>query len=217
MTEENLYSRVMKKKEINELEDYVLQNEHYQDDAVIAAIWELGQRGISSPRIELLKETLSARIIPSPSVPLPSAAIQRKPYLAEGIGPKLFDPNAVLVFGALFSVLGGAVLMALNLKQLGKTKSMALVVGLALVFSIVQSTVLSYIQVTHPLITTLISLIGMALLHQFVWKKQVANPLAYQTRSMWIPVLIAVALGLLVFYALQKTGLLQEMGVEMPG
>jgi hypothetical protein len=216
MTEENLYSRVMKKREVAELEDYILHSEKYEEEAILAAIWELGHRGIAIPGMDTLELSIGQKLLTAQGAGQQDTPVDREPYLVDKLAPKLFDPNSVLVFGALFSVLGGAILMALNLKEIGKTKQISLVVGLALIFSILQSSLLTYIQVTHPLVTTLLSLLGMAILHLLIWKRQVTNAIAFKSRSMWVPVLIAVGVGILAYYSLQHLGILEELGLALP-
>jgi len=198
MTKENYFSKKMVNKTDNDLQDIIDNKSQFQEDAVLAAIWELEKRhkvgddikNVESQiikkrkdeneRIEKVKK--DSNITDDPEAPL------------------LFHPKYILIYGALFSVFAGGILMAMNFSRLGKNKFAWLTVFTALAYSVIQIITFNQIEISSSALTIPINYLGIYLLEILFWKKQVSNDLKYRKRSIWISLIIGIVItGLLIY------------------
>jgi len=219
MSEGNLFSMRMAKMPDAELKKYVENKEDYQDYAVLTAILELEKRGIPVENGTQIKEELTV---------LEEAKAEEinQPLFANNTTssnlPSLYSTQSIFIFGALFSVFGGSILMVINLFQLNKKNSGWYVIIGAIIYSYALSYVYTFLNLTDKVAVTnmasfddiftalLISLVsnvlGIYLLYQFIWKKEVPDDLNYQTKSIKKPVIIILAINLLAAILLIASG-----------
>ena len=195
MTNENYFSSKMLKMNESELKTYFNNSSDYQEEAVLAAIWELEKRGFDNPEILNLKTKLEAREIAAP--------IQSKSVAIEKI--ELYSFNFIILFGVLFSVFASSILIALNLIQLKNKAKSRLAIFSGLAYSLLQVYLMGAFKISSPIISVLTSLLGCYLLYQYFIKPELNSDTTYQTKSSWQPLLIGFLISLPVAYFLMKS------------
>jgi Tol biopolymer transport system component len=202
MSQENFYSPKMILKTEDELRDYIDNQDHFQKEAVLAAIWELEKRGIPIENSAQIKEEITANI-PEISMETATAPIENTKQTET---PELYSTQFILIFG-LFSLLGGGILMALNFMQLKNVKAARLVVIVAVIYSLLTGIALQSFGITNMFISLAVSMLGIYLLYDFVYKKEFPKDLKnYTPRNIWTPILILLALSIPLLYLLSATG-----------
>lgn len=206
MREESFFSKKLAKLNNADLMNYIENKDHFQDYAVLSAILELEKRGITVENAETLKQEL-----------VPEAIVENttNPEIAEPIKinsastsqkPVLYSPQFVFIFGILFSVLGGGILMAMNLMQLKKIKAARFAVLSALTYSISIYILLEVLGITNPIVSVLSTFLGLFLLEQFIWKKEVSPNLVFEKRAIWKPIVVGLLIALPLAMYLIATG-----------
>ena len=126
MMQENFFSKKIATKSDSELQNYIDNKTHFQEDAVLAAIWELEKRnkaGENSKKVKLEIEQERKDSI--------EKIEKQDPNITDDINaPILYHSRFILIFGAILSVFASSILMALNFAQIDKKKMAWLVVFL---------------------------------------------------------------------------------------
>jgi len=195
MVLENYYSKSMSHKSDKELQDYIDKKDDFQEDAVLAAILELEKRGFKNDDLLAIKSEFESR--KSENIEL-SKTIENKPI-------ELYSFYFIILFGILFSVFAGSILIYLNLIQLkNKTRSrMAILAGLS--YSFLQVYLIDTFKTTSPFISVFSSLLGIYLLYNYFIKPELKPNDNYITRSNWQPLLIGFLIILPIAYFLMKS------------
>ena len=217
MSEESFFSVRMSKMSDSELKKYVDNKDEFQDYAVLSALLELEKRGIPVENSALIKQEIE------------EVEVAQKEEIGETIEatnfsetPALYSTQSIFIFGALFSVFGGGVLMLLNLFQLNKKNSGWHVIIGSIIYSISLSYTYTFLNISDKVsITNLVSiddifiallisvisnLLGVYLLYHFIWKKEVPSDLNYKKKAIWKPILIILAINLAAAILLMASG-----------
>lgn len=219
MSEESFFSMKMAKMSDAELKNYIQNKDDYQDYAVLTAVLELEKRGVSVENAEILKEKLAEKpTVENEVITAPIEVISS----SSTITPALYSTQSIFIFGALFSVFGGSILMVLNLFQLNKKNSGWYVIIGAVIYSFALSYIYTFLNITDKVAITnmasfedlftalLISLVsnvlGVYLLYHFIWKKEMPTESNYQKRSITKPILIILAINFLAAIILMSSG-----------
>ena len=122
--------------------------------------------------------------------------MKKKPIISSDLtddpnAPKLFDARAILIYGTLFSVFAGSILMALNFFRLDKSKEAWTTLLLGFGYSALQILVLQELGI--PGIVVVVSYLGMYLLTVGFWNTNKPIGLKHQKRNIWPAVIIALA------------------------
>ncbi len=194
MVSENFYSKSMKGKTEPELLEYFHHHSDYQEEAVLAALWEIEKRGLATSDILSLKNDFEAREVKKP---------QATPNIVnESI--ELYTSNFILFFGVLFSVFAAGILVSLNFRQLKKLKLARIFLLSGLAYSFLQMVIFSQFKTTSPLISVATSLLGVYLLNYYS-AKEMPEDVASTPRNVWYPILIAILITLPVAYIIMKS------------
>ena len=201
------YSDKMLSKTVAELYKYVDEKDRFQEGAVLAAARELLKRGET-------REDLSDVIYEMEVFFLEQKGIvdveDSEPDVNENNIPVIYHPRFIRIFGVLFSVFAGSILMAMNLSRLHKEKMARQTVLAGLAYSIVQGTIFYKFNIQVTGLTLIVSLIGMNVLEFFIWNKQVPVNMKFRNRNVWVPLLVGVLVLIpLVYYVVSTGGLLQ--------
>ena len=105
-----------------------------------------------------------------------------------------------MLFGILFSVFAGGILMAINFSKIGKRNLIFPVIIVSLIYTVVQGYILSLMETNTSLLAYPVSYLGMLLLENLFWKKQVEKELQYRKRPVWGAVIIALLFWAPIFY-----------------
>lgn len=198
MNKENHFSKIMVDKSINELNEYIDKKSTFQEDAVLAAMWELERSGISDEKfsnIEVEIEVKKEKQKEQTDIFKPDKNITDDPN-----APLLYNPRFILVFGALFSVFAGGILYAINFSRLNQKKNALLVILTSLAYSILQVTILILIETGTSMLTLPVSLLGVYLIDTLFWKKYTADNLKYRKQSVWVALIIALLIWVPIGY-----------------
>jgi Tol biopolymer transport system component len=204
MSQENFYSPKMKLKTDDDLRDYIKNQDHFQEEAVLAAIWELESRGIIIENSKQIKEQIMA-VVPEVSLKEEATSIQYNTE-AKTKTPQLYSTQFILIFG-LFSLLGGGILMALNFMQLKNVKAARIAVIASLVYSLLTGIVLQSLGITNPFMSLAVSILGIYLLYDLVYKKEFPKDLKnFESKNIWTPIIILLLVSIVFVYILSSTG-----------
>ncbi len=204
MIKENSFSKIMTNKTDSELLEYTNDRTQFQDDAVLAAIWELEKREKTDDNLNELKNEIEHKKIEEQEK---NEEIKKQSNITDDPqAPLLYNPKFILGFGALFSVLAGGILMAMNFSRLNKKKTAWLVVLVSFIYMILQIVVLEALGTSSSALTLPVSLLGVYLLETLFWKKQVANNLKYRKRRIWGALIIALILWTPMIYSIILSG-----------
>ncbi|MFD1292787.1 hypothetical protein ACFQ5N_02970 [Lutibacter holmesii] len=224
MSNESLLSLRMAKMSDSELKNYTENKDHFQEYAVLSAVLELEKRGIIVENADEIKQeaqAIKAAEATKIETPFTTANAQSKEI------PALYSTQSIFIFGALFSVFGGSVLMILNLFQLNKKNSGWFVIIGTFMYSFSLTYIYEFLNLTEKvsltnlatfsdlitafLISIISNLIGIYLLYNFIWKKEVPEDLKYKKKAIWKPVLIILAINFIAAILLIASGGIPQM------
>ncbi|PKP46846.1 MAG: hypothetical protein CVT94_13285 [Bacteroidetes bacterium HGW-Bacteroidetes-11] len=199
MTKENYFSNKMVNMTNVELQNYVNDKSLYEDEAVLAAIWELEKRNTADGenrsielQIEQKQKEAETRI----------EKVKKESNITDDPNAQiLYHSRFVLIFGAFFSVFAGSILMALNFARLGNKKIAWLVVFSGLVYSTIQILVMDQIGTRNSGLAFFAGLFGMLILESVFWKRRVPSDLKFRKRSIWGALIISFIVSLPFIYA----------------
>jgi hypothetical protein len=203
MTKENSFSRIMTSKSDSELKNYIENKSQFQEAAILAAIWELEKRNNLGSKEKLIEKEIEQKKIEE--IERIEQIKKESNITDDPNAPILYHSKFVLIFGALFSVFAGSILMALNFARLDKKKIAWLVVLSGLIYSTLQVIVLNQIQTSTTGLTLPISLLGMYLLELVFWKKQVSPDLKFRKRNIWGAIIIGLISWIPIIYSIIVT------------
>ena len=219
MSKESLLSIRMAKMSDSELKNYTDNKDDFQEHAVLSAVLELEKRGVLVENSELIKQEVKAfEAIEKEKIDIP---LETTTSQSKNI-PSLYSTKSIFIFGAIFSVFGGSVLMVLNLFRLNKKNSAWHVIIGTFIYSFSLNYVYAFLNLTDRLsltnlasytdlfiaftISILSNLLGIYLLYYFIWKKEVPTDLNYETKATWKPVIIILIINLLAAILLIASG-----------
>lgn len=203
MNQKNFYASKMLLKSIDELKNYLNNRDDFQEDAVLSAILELEKRGVKVDEGEKIKEEISAVKTIEPAIESEHTQFQES-ALKET--PELYSTKFIYIFGALFSVFGGGVLMALNFMSLKNKKAARLTILASLGYSILLTFIIDSIGIPNILISLGSSLFGVYLLHYFIWNREAPENINYKEKDIWKPIIIGLLIAMPLAYLMMTTG-----------
>jgi hypothetical protein len=118
----------------------------------------------------------------------------KKNVVTDENAPAYYSERAIYMFSAFFSVIFGAVLLAINCRSTETKKGVWEVIAFGVVYTGLQIWVLSMIPRNTGL-TVVCSMGGALLMNHFFWKKYIGKDTKYRTKPIWKPLII----GLIIF------------------
>ncbi|WP_282038778.1 hypothetical protein [Saccharicrinis aurantiacus] len=206
MQKENEYSAKMTTKSEAELYEYINNENRYQEGAIVAAIWELEKRGVRNEALVMLESKLDGVL----SQKKANSIIDTIAEDAQAVNlpaPELYSPFFMRIFGVLFSVFGGSILMAINFSRLGKKDIARNVVLAGLAYSLLQGVVLNFFGPSATILSVPASLGGVYLMEHWFWNKHVPSSQVFVKRSFLPPVLFAITIAMLLVYLMIENGI----------
>jgi len=195
MVLENYYIKSMSHKSDKELQDYIDNKDDFKEEAVLAAILELEKRGIKNDNLSVIKAELKS--FESENI-VASKTIENKTI-------ELYSFYFILLFGILFSVFAGSILIYLNLIQLKNIARSKMAVLAGLSYSFLQVYLIDTFKITSPFISVFSSLLGIYLLYNYFIKSELKPDVEYKARSNWQPLLIGFLISLPIAYFVMKS------------
>ncbi len=207
------------------LREYVTGHAQYREDAVLAALDELARRGQPAPEDAALRPALTAvvREQQAAQAQREAATPAAEQEVPEDEQPVLYTPGVIVLFSVLFNTIAGAVLLAINMYQVRRTKAIWGLAAFVLAYLIVESLIVNAMMRSGPLNPLLLSILNLPAILAYVlwfWPRYVGT-YQFQSRGWLVPLLVCliimVGLGLLARYAVQFVpGAEQMLKQSMP-
>ena len=118
--------------------------------------------------------------------------------------PKLFSRRVIYIFSCLFTVVTGGILLSINLKRVNRKDVIWIVLGYSIVYTAISVSILNQFE-RNTILTLLVSMLGSFALYNYFWKKYIGAETKYQTKPIWIPLIICVAIFSLLLWAIIVT------------
>jgi membrane protein CcdC involved in cytochrome C biogenesis len=116
------------------------------------------------------------------------------------IKPEIYSSKAVLWFSFLITPVFGGVLLMMNLKRIDKPKEAARAFIISLLMTAFLMFGLTYFDIENRLVQFIYNLLCSFFLAGYLYKKQIPHWDEYPKRSVLVPVLVAVALIIALFF-----------------
>ena len=175
-----------------ELDNYLINPNKFTPEAINAAIAELEQRG----RVFLESDLEPVRTVVKQKLENRAKADQedvRENIAASDTIPEYYSNRAVYFFSIFFSVIFGAILLAINLWD-NKTARWN-VIGFGILYTAAAVSVMSQFEITSVW-SVVINAIGGSILTSFFWNKYIGKAAEYKRKSVWKPILISVLISI---------------------
>lgn len=180
------------------LREYVTGYAQYREEAVLAALAELRQRGRPAPEEATLRPQLEA------TVQQQARAAQAEPAEEEAELPVLYSPAGIVVMSAMISVIAGAVLLAINFH---KRKRSGAILGLAafvLAYLVAEAFAVRWLAGQHLLSPFVALLIDLPIIIAFIWWfwPRYVGTYQFQPRNWLLPLGACLVVKLCLTYVL---------------
>jgi len=180
------FAALMIEKSDDGLKKYIDDYSKYMPEAIEAAINELKRRGhtFSEKETDSFKDLLRSQketIEKRKNEPLSPFKWDESAVSDENV-PKLFSQRTIYGFAALFGVVTGAILLAVNIKRLGKTAGILPTICFGVLYSVAQGWILSSIGARGSVLA--VSILGAIILNGLFWKKYIGKDTKYRTVSL---------------------------------
>lgn len=205
------YAAKMALKPVAELRAYVADYAQYREEAVLAALAELRRRGQPAPEEAELRPQLEAVAQQQQVAAAQASQAERLRTEANAVEvPVLYTPGVIVLFSVLFNtILTGAVLLAINLRRMKRTKAIWGLVAFVVAYLLAESWIVNLLVARYSINAFVLSLLNLPAILAYVlwfWPRYVGT-YQFQPRGWLVPLLICfiimMGLGLLARYMLQ--------------
>jgi hypothetical protein len=149
------------------LHEYVTGHAQYREEAVLAALNELRQRGQPAAEDAVLRPQLEAVVQLAQANA--DALVAADPEVDVADLPRLYSPAGIVVVSATLSVVAGAVLLALNLYRLKKGSIIVWLAAFVIVYVIARAFLLKWLIAQHLFSPWTAPLIDLPVIIAYVW------------------------------------------------
>jgi len=112
--------------------------------------------------------------------------------------PPLFTKRAIYGFSVFFTVIFGAVLLAINLKENPKARTFVILFGIA--YTSFAIYILNIMERSTSL-TLLVNMVGAAALNSFFWDRYIGKNTSYRAKQVWKPLIISILIAIPFIWA----------------
>ncbi len=196
------YAAKMALKSEAELRQYVTGYHQYREEAVLAALAELRQRGQPALEEATLRPQLEAAAQQAQATAAARQADEAQAEEAEL--PQLYSPAGIVVISAMFSVVAGGVLLALNLHKLKRSNAILGLVAFVFAYLVGEYILYKWLIAQHmlsPLISFLIDLPIIMVYIWWFWPRYVGT-YQFQPRNWLLPLGICLLVKFALAYLL---------------
>jgi len=192
---------ILSAKTDNQLKYYLDHVDKHTSEGVRAALAELKSRNVELP--EGIDELIEEKIRLKESTSYDSLKGWKKNVVKDVDAPEYYSQTAIYVFSILFSVLFGAVMMAINLKNAGKRWGWPILFGLIFTLGFIYLS--EFIPNRTSGITLIVNALGVIIMYQLFWNKSIGKDTKYRAKPIWIPLIVAIILVIpLVYFSIQN-------------
>jgi hypothetical protein len=209
MINTNEYSASIHRLPEEELRKYIKNPEQFQDEAVLAAIWELARRRKNLKDEQKLEAEISKRIAPPE---LANTGTYDSDIIVTRVSqPSLYSIRSIQIFSVLFSVLAGGILMAINFNRTSKKQEALKVIGFSLVYTISAMLIFSLLGTQSPVLSIVLNLLGAFLIDELFWKRVLGREFRFDKQQVWSALIIALLIVSPIIWYLIQSGALQTL------
>ena len=193
------YAAKMALKSDAALREYVTGHAQYRDEAVLAALAELRQRGQPAAEEESLRPQLEAAVQQAQASAAPANPEKENAEL-----PSLYSPAGIVVMSAMISVIAGAVLLALNFRKRNHSKAIYGLAAFVLAYLVVEALVVRWLAGQHLLSPFVVLLADLPLIVAFIWWfwPRYVGTYQFQPRNWLLPLGACLLVKLCLTYVL---------------
>jgi hypothetical protein len=196
------YAAKMALKSGAELRQYVVGHAQYREEAVLAALAELRQRGQPAPEEAALRPQLEVAAQQAQA----TAATRQVTEAAEEEAelPQLYSPAGIVVISVMFSVVAGAVLLALNLRKLKRNDVIIGLAAFVAAYLIGEFLLYKWLIAQHMFSPLIAFLIDLPIIIAYVWWfwPRYVGTYQFQPRNWLLPLGICLLLKFAAAYML---------------
>jgi hypothetical protein len=206
MINTNEYSASIHRLPEEKLREYIQKPEQFQDEAVLAAIWELASRRKLLKDEQKLKAEIAKRTTPPESL---HPEIYTSEFKMVNVAqPSLYSIRSIQIFSVLFSVLAGGILMAINFNRTSKKQEALKVIGFSLVYTISAMLIFSLLGTQSPVLSIILNLLGAFLIDELFWKRVLGREFRFDKQQVWSALIIAlIIISPIIWYVIQSGAL----------
>lgn len=177
-----------------ELENYLTNTKNFTPEAVNAAIAELENRGRVFGEDELtgVKEIINQKLEARTKLEQEESAVLSDTISLDADMPEYYSNRAVYFFSIFFSVIFGAVLLAVNIWH--NKSARWNVIGFGLLYTATAMVLLNLFQITTGW-SILVNAVGGAILTSYFWNKYLGLSLKYKSKPIWKPLVISLLIS----------------------
>jgi lipopolysaccharide export LptBFGC system permease protein LptF len=207
------YAEKMARKTDAELRQYVTGRDQYRDDAVLAAFDELTRRGQPHPDEAQVRPGLEAVVREQVAREAAARQLAEQDELGATVTaapvPELYSQSTIAIFSMLpmSMMIGGGVLLGMNLFRLGRKRALAGLILFILVYVRLGSEVMTWAimqQGLNPFLATLLFNIPAVLAYLFWFWPRYVHTNTYRSRGIILPMLVCFMVYFALIWGLQK-------------
>ena len=202
MEKENTYTDSLRKLTDAELINYAERPEDYEEEAVIAAVWELQKRKkANSKALATLERTQEKRVISDLQELSPGRERQEKQNI-----PVFYSKRAIRFLSIFLSTLFGGILLSINLYRIDKKREILYVLSFSLLFTYGIGVLATFYPDYISFIALFMNLLGMIILEEIFWKRLIGNDLKYRKQPVWLALGIGLVIAALLLWNMTSSG-----------
>ncbi|MCC2545890.1 hypothetical protein LJY25_05495 [Hymenobacter sp. BT175] len=201
------YADKMARKTDAELREYISGRAQYREDAVLAAFDELARRGQPHPDEAALRPELEQVVQEQQKQAVAARQLAERETEAEPEAnlPALYSKGTIAMFSMLpmSMMIGGGVLLGMNLFRLGRKWALLGLVGFVIGYVLLGGQVLNWAilqQGLDPFVGTLLFNVPATLIYIFWFWPRYVQATAFRSRGIMLPIVICF----LIVWGLQK-------------
>jgi hypothetical protein len=185
--------KLMNGKSDEDLQKYLDNRMDYTPEAVVSAIAEMQKRGrtFSDEELTGIRNEMQLK---RTTEEVGKKGMWNKNVVTDKAAPSYYSEKAIYLFGTFFSVLFGAVLLAINIKNTELKKGVWPVLAFGVIYTVLQIWILTELQVNSSSGAYLFSMVGTLLMNYLFWRKYIGKDTKYRTRPIWKPLIIAIVI-----------------------
>ncbi len=178
-----------------ELDNYLVNPHKFTPEAITAAIAELELRGRKFSENELtpVNEVIKQKLEKRAEEEKREVVSLGKQYEVNAEGPEYYSNRAIYFFSIFFSVIFGAILLAVNIWD--NKSARWNVIGFGILYTAAAVSVMSQFEITSVW-SVVINAIGGSILTTFFWNKYLGRTVKYKSKPIWKPLLISVLISI---------------------
>jgi len=195
------FEKMMTKKTVEELMEYINNFERYSSWALTAVVNELKVREtiFSDEEFKSLYERIEKKKeIEEEGDFFRSSKSLKKNVVTDPNAPLLYSKIAVSSFSIFFTVIFGAILLAINIEnKMNKIK----VIGFGVLFTTL-AMLIGNLILHSTLYVLAINAVGAYFLSTDFWNKYIGREIKYRAKPTWIPLIISIIIAALLLISM---------------